>query len=389
MKTRRKFLQTLGAVGTTGLWVGILSITLGFSTGSTIFQPLKIGIISDIHHDLTSNADLSSPTDMHAGTASSSVEHKGDKIADKPLFRDPIYDGAADPAVVWNAKENLWYMLYTSRRATEEHLPGVSWEHGTDIGIATSSDGATWKYKKTANIDYKPDAEHSYWAPEVIEHKEIYHLYLTYVPGIFPDWRGTRDMLHLTSKDLVNWQYESTLQLCSERVIDAAVIQLPNGRWRMWYNDEITGKSIAYAESADLYHWEDYGVIKKIIDCEGPKVFRWKGKYWMITDEWKGLAVFSSDDALQWVKQPDNLLQQPGKGLDDRNIGRHCEVVVQGDRAWMFYFTNPGKTGQGLPDNYCTRRSSIQVTELFLDKNQTVFCQRDEPTYINLKGKSK
>lgn len=31
---------------------------------------------------------------------------KGDsKIADKPLFRDSIYDGAADPTIIWNSKE--------------------------------------------------------------------------------------------------------------------------------------------------------------------------------------------------------------------------------------------------------------------------------------------
>ena len=312
---------------------------------------------------------------------------KDDKVADKPLFRDPVYDGAADPVIVWNKKEKLWYMFYTNRRASDENLRGVTWVHGTDIGIATSSDGASWKYKGTANIGYKPDAEPTYWAPDVIEHKGVYHMFLTYVPGIFTNWSHPRDILHLTSNDLVNWRYESTLKLCSNKVIDAAVIQLPDGRWRMWYNDETTGKSIAYAESDDLYNWKDYGVIKEISRCEGPKVFRWKGKYWMITDEWKGFAIFSSDDALKWTRQPGNILQIPGKGLDDMTAGLHCDVVVQGDRAWVFYFTHPGRTGGNLPDNYSTRRSSLQVAELFLDADQTVFCQRDMPAYIYLKGK--
>ncbi|MEY8745235.1 hypothetical protein AB9M62_38850 [Bacillales bacterium AN1005] len=35
-----------------------------------------------------------------------------------PLFRDPIYDGAADPVVVWNHVEQAWWMIYTNRRAT-------------------------------------------------------------------------------------------------------------------------------------------------------------------------------------------------------------------------------------------------------------------------------
>ena len=309
---------------------------------------------------------------------------KGDKVADKPLFRDPIYDGAADPVLIRNRKEKLWYMFYTNRRANDESLQGVSWVHGTDIGIATSIDGATWKYKGTANIDFKPDTATTYWAPDVIEHKGVYHMYLSYVPGVFTNWGHPRSIVHLTSKDLLNWHYESTLKLCSNKVIDAAVIHLPDGRWRMWYNDETTGKSIAYAESADLYNWTDYGVIEGIRRCEGPKVFRWKEKYWMITDEWKGFAVYSSDDALNWVKQPDNLLQQPGKGLDDMTIGLHGDVVVHGNRAWLFYFTHPGRTPANTGDNYSRRRSSLQVVELFLNADKTVFCQRDMPTYINL-----
>ncbi|MDR2147586.1 MAG: family 43 glycosylhydrolase [Tannerella sp.] len=308
-----------------------------------------------------------------------------DKVADKPLFRDPVFDGAADPVLVREQKEKLWYMFYTNRRANDESLQGVTWVHGTGIGIATSADGASWEYKGTANIDYKPDAEPTYWAPEVIEHEGIYHMYLTYVPGIFADWGHPRSIIHLTSPDLLNWQYQSTLKLCSNRVIDAAVMQLPDGRWRMWYNDETTGKSIAYAESTDLYTWTDYGVIEGISRCEGPKVFRWKGKFWMITDEWQGLALFSSDDALNWVRQPGNLLHQPGKGLDDMAMGQHCDVVVQGDRAWVFYFTHPGRTPSSKGDSYSTRRSSLQVTELFLDANRNVFCRRDMPTYINLK----
>ena len=38
-------------------------------------------------------------------------------IADKPLFRDPVFDGAADPVVVWNPKIKKWWMFYTNRRA--------------------------------------------------------------------------------------------------------------------------------------------------------------------------------------------------------------------------------------------------------------------------------
>ena len=63
------------------------------------------------------------------------------KIANKPLYRDPIYDGAADPVIIWNAKEQKWFMFYTNRRANAPGLSGVTWVHGTPIGIAESSDG--------------------------------------------------------------------------------------------------------------------------------------------------------------------------------------------------------------------------------------------------------
>lgn len=51
-----------------------------------------------------------------------------------PLFRDPIYDGAADPTVIWNSQAQEWWMIYTNRRATAEEL-GVAWVHGTDPHI--------------------------------------------------------------------------------------------------------------------------------------------------------------------------------------------------------------------------------------------------------------
>jgi GH43 family beta-xylosidase len=61
-------------------------------------------------------------------------------MASKPLFRDPVFDGAADPAVVWNPDRRAWWMFYTNRRANAPGLSGVAWVHGTRIGIAESTD---------------------------------------------------------------------------------------------------------------------------------------------------------------------------------------------------------------------------------------------------------
>lgn len=309
--------------------------------------------------------------------------NKAGKLASKPLFRDPIYDGAADPTVIWNQKKKKWFMFYTNRRANVKNLDGVAWVHGTRIGIAESTDGgATWQYLDTCNIP-SPYTE-TQWAPEVIENEGIYHMYLTYIPGIFTNWNHPRHIIHLTSHDLINWKYESTLKLASDRVIDACVIKLSGDSWRMWYNNEVDSKSIYYADSKDLYNWEDKGKAVGDQRGEGPQVFEWKDKYWMLTDVWDGLAVYESEDLTSWKRIPGNLLKIPGKGKDDMVKGQHPDVVVNNGRAYLFYFTHPGQVDSIPNDNlYEKRRSSIQVVELEY-KDGMIFCDRDKPTYIDL-----
>jgi hypothetical protein len=314
---------------------------------------------------------------------SSAQVSRKEKPADKPLFRDPVYDGAADPTVIWNRKERKWFMFYTNRRANVPGLNGVTWVYGTRIGIAESSDGgATWKYRDTCDIRYRMTG-YTHWAPEVIEHKGLYHMYLTYVPGIFTDWNHPRWIIHLTSKNMINWDFQSKIELSSDRCIDACVFRLPDGTWRMYYNNEADGKSIYYADSPDLYKWTDSG--KRVVgdqSGEGPNVFYWKGKAWMAVDNWKGLGIYSSDDFVTWKRQEKNILQEFGKGADDSDTGRHPGIVINGDRAFVFYFTHPGLTaGRSGKDG---RRSSIQIAELGFENGQ-IICDRDKPVYINLK----
>ncbi|KJD34836.1 glycosyl hydrolase [Tamlana nanhaiensis] len=306
-------------------------------------------------------------------------------MADKPLFRDPVFDGAADPSIQWNNKEKEWFMFYTNRRASDTTANGVSWVHGTKIGIATSQNGAKWNYKGTCNIEYNLE-DVTYWAPDVLEHNGTYHMYLTIVPGIFNDWYHPRYIIHLTSDNLVDWKFQSQLKLASERCIDADVFQLPNGTWRMYYNNENDGKSIYYADSKDLYTWEDSG--KKVVKDrgEGPNVFRWKDKNWMVNDAWRGLGVYSSTDFENWQRQPENILETPGTGEDDRVKGGHPDIVINTDKAYVFYFTHPGRTPENEgKDTYETRRTTIQVAELEYE-NGSLICNRNKPTYINLKS---
>lgn len=303
------------------------------------------------------------------------------KVAAKPLFRDPVYDGAADPSIVYDRAEKKWLMFYTNRRANVPGLTAVTWVHGTPIGIAESMDGATWTYRGTA--DFPKDIPNTtgtptYWAPHVMHHAGTYHMYLTIVPGIYEDWQHPRNIVHLTSPDLRTWKYESTLPLVTDKVIDACVMQLPDGTWRLWYNNERAGKKTYYADSPDLYRWTDKGPANLPRDRgEAPLAFRWRGRYWLLLDLLgnRGLGAYRSDDALTWERQPTDLLAQPGKGEDDQNGGHHPEVVVSGDRAYLFYFVHPG-----VPD---MKRSSIQVVEL-QEKDGWLTCDRDAPTMIAL-----
>lgn len=322
---------------------------------------------------------------MAAATSCLTRNHTGLSQANKPLFRDPVHDGAADPVVVWNDTLGKHIMYYTNRRANVVDEEGVCWVHGTRIGMATSSDGgATWMYYDTCDIGYRPGPEPTYWAPEVIRHEGLYHMYLTYVPGIFSDWSHPRTIVHLTSANGIRWQYRSTLQLDNEKVLDACVYPLPGGGWRLWYNNEMDGKTMYHADSRDLYSWTDRGKVEGIGRGEGAKVFKWKGNYWMLTDEWRGLAVYRSEDLETWTRQEGNLLSEPGTGPDDGVIGQHCDVVVEGDRAFVFYFTHPGRVepteGTGPAE---LQRSSIQVAELeYVDGR--LHCDRDKPVFIGL-----
>ncbi|MYI75716.1 MAG: glycosyl hydrolase, partial [Acidobacteria bacterium] len=281
-----------------------------------------------------------------------------------PLFRDPIHDGAADPTVIWNRQEGAWWLLYTSRRA---NVPcrGVAWAHGTDIGIASSADcGRHWRYRGTlAGLEFEP-GRNTFWAPEVIYCDDLYHLYVSYVRGVPQDWSGPRAIVHLTSEDLWRWQYQSTLSLSSDRVIDAALHRMPAGHWRMWYKDEVKGSYTWAAESDDLYNWSVQGPV--ITDCahEGPNVFRWRGSYWLIIDHWAGLGVYQSPDAENWRRCP-NILDAPGKRSDDGAIGGHADVLVNGERAFIFYFTHPDwdrEQAYGLDDIHplAVKRTALQ-----------------------------
>lgn len=310
--------------------------------------------------------------------------------APKPLYRDPVFDGAADPSIVYNRAKKTWWMFYTNRRANVPGLSSVGWVHGTPIGIAESADGRIWNYKGTVafpdSIPYtQGPGLATYWAPEVVDFQGNYHMYLTIVPGVFEDWNHPRRIVHLTSPDLLHWDYQSTLPLINEKVIDATLWRMPDGIWRLWYNNELAGKKTYYAESTDLYHWVDRGSARLPNERgEAPLVFFWQGYFWLINDLLgnNGLGVYRSLDADTWERQPQNLLDRPGQGRDDQNAGHHAEIVLNDGRAYLYYFVHPGVSDSG--DNPDLKRSSIQLVELRHEQGW-LRAERDSPSYINLK----
>lgn len=300
-------------------------------------------------------------------------------IPKAPLFRDPIFNGAADPVVIYNKKEKSWWMLYTNRRASAINH-GASFFHGSEIGIATSNDnGANWIYRGTLSLEFE-HGKNTFWAPEVVFAAGQYHMYISYVQGIPDNFYSDKDILHYTSNNLWDWKFESKLCLSSNIVIDACVHEIAPNVWKMWYKDEINNSSTYSAISYDLYNWKVLGPEVADRRHEGSNVFSFKGYNWMITDPWHGLDVYRSDDFENWELK-NTILNKDGVRTDDSSIANHADVVVCGERAYIFYHTHPEITMEErtAPDfiwEYRHRRSSIQVAELKFD-GETLTCNRD------------
>ncbi|WP_240671040.1 family 43 glycosylhydrolase [Lacibacter luteus] len=314
-----------------------------------------------------------------------SVFHK----APAPLFRDPIYDGAADPVLVWNKIEKNWWMFYSARRA---NMPtqDVAAYYGTRIGVASSSNhGQTWLFRGYLDLEFEKGMN-TFWAPDIIYHNNEYHMFVVYIKGVRNHWGGPSQIVHFTSKDLWDWKYDQPLKLSSDKVIDATIYKKPDGRFRIWYKDETRGSVTMMSESSDLKNWEtarEPAIGGKA--HEGPKVFRYKDYYWMLTDEWQGMRLYRSTDLEHWDKQG-LLLDKPSKREDDTPSGAHGDVVVVGDKAYIFYFTHPGRKihGETKPDPdgqwfHTNHRTSIQVAPLKF-VNGTLEATRDEPFDFHL-----
>ncbi len=318
------------------------------------------------------------------------------RVPAAPLFTDPVHHAPTDPTVV-EGPDGRWWLFYTQRRA-EDRGPDVRWVHGTDIGTACSTDGGlTWVYTGTvAGLD-PYDGRNTLWAPEVIFADGRFHMFVTHIVGVPSHWAGhARRILHHVSDDLLDWEYLGTVPLSSDRVIDAAVHPRPGGGHRLWFKDEAHGSWTWGADSDDLMAWGPAVPVITGPAHEGPNVFELASSYWMIVDEWHGLAVYRSKDLDSWERQG-LLLDQPGRRAYDQSVGRHADVVVGRDAAgedvgWIFYFTDRlGSDDDPLAPRHTApvvdtraHRTYIQVAALrVLDGWLT--CDRDAPIDLDLR----
>ena len=319
-------------------------------------------------------------------------QYQAGVLASKPLYRDPVYDGAADPVVIWNPLEEKWWMFYTNRRATETHLPGVSWVFKTAIGIAESDDGVNWTYVGTANFPNLPDNvggnDATLWAPDIVRGDDgTWTMTLSIQEGVATRWGVVPGGLHtFTSDNLRDWKHTKHFSFPG---YDTEVFRMPDQTWRMYYKDPTHGAStFKYVESRDLREWTEEPVTVMSYQSEGPTIFNWRGTTWMILCDGRGMSVFRSSDLKSWEKQPGGSLMPHGTGTgkDDRTTARHGEIVVSNNRAYLYYFTHPGRIDEGKDkDGFDQRRSSIQVVELEL-RDGWLVANRNVPTYVQLTG---
>jgi hypothetical protein len=318
-----------------------------------------------------------------------------------PLYDDPVWHGASDPAVVWlpgKGERGEYWMYYTQRRATLENPRGVDWVHGSAIGIARSEDGLQWTYVGTVKGSIKDgDSEKSlsdpvkdgitWWAPTVFWEKgngisnggkagDRLHMFVTYVHGIFTSWTGDRTIEHFVSNDGVNWTYVSSLPLASRRAIDPTVYKI-DGTWYLWYKNEAAGSRTFRASSKDLVTWQDEGDANIGRGHEAPFIWHWKDAYWDLQDSGRGLDAWRSESGLSdWSRNTLLLLDtEIGRRTLDQGFGHHPWIVLQSadsspaqpanEQLVLFYFTHDGQ------------KTYMQMAEITLSDDGKLVCDRN------------
>jgi hypothetical protein len=315
-----------------------------------------------------------------------------------PLFVDPNYHGSCDPEIVYNPHDKYYYIYYTSRRATVENLFTA-----TPLGIIRSKNLQKWEfwgYCKFDGIGGSKDMPATFWAPAITVHKNQMHMFVTWKPDTNTTqgpWGGKGSIVHYKTtldKPIDGWQKVAQMHTDSLDALDATVYT-QNDSVHVWFKaKKINEKknNLYHFASKDFKAWEAKGFSKSDVFNEkvtgqkfeeAPYIFKWKNKYFMITDPHEGLMVYQSDNGKNWTYQGIILLNS-GKRPLDNSRARHCSVVVKNNRAFIIYhvepwreYDEPGRKAKSIyKQAIANRKSVLQMAELkYIDGK--IVCDRN------------
>jgi hypothetical protein len=309
-----------------------------------------------------------------------------------PLFIDPNYHGSCDPEIVFNEADKHYYIYYTSRRSLIE-----SNFVATPIGVVKSKDLKNWAFEgycKFDGIGGQKDQPSTFWAPAIIARKGELHMFVTWKPDTTTakgPWGGPSKIVHYKTSlnnPLNGWKKVSDMHSENFNSLDATVYE-KDGVFHVWYKGKLKTEKqnhLFHLESTDLEHWKDSGIsnsdvfnpeITKESFEEAPYIFKWQGKFWLITDTHKGLMVYESIDSKNW-KYQGIILKEGGTRSMDNSIARHCSVLVKDNRAFIFYHVEPWRDyGSPIPKQPTSnRRAVLQMAELKVE-NGKIVCDRN------------
>lgn len=62
-------------------------------------------------------------------------------------------------------------------------------------------------------------------------------------------------MVYYISKNMWDWKFEGFVKLLFDKMIDVIFFWMFDGKWCVWYKDEICNVVIMMVESDDLFYW--------------------------------------------------------------------------------------------------------------------------------------
>lgn len=320
--------------------------------------------------------------DFHAAAGSPGVTTSS-LVPRDPLIVDPIWKSCKDGCLIFNPKEKNWWYFFMQIRpfSLKEDREEVADHYGTRIGVSVSGDGVNWKYRGAlTGLDRHPDLN-TFWAPCIFWDEETgkFHAFISYIQGVHRTFAGhAKTINHYTSDDLERWTFEKGYNF-TEMNIDCTVHRLPNGKWGMWFKDEIHEQT-GFAEGNDLYSFQYLGPVQATapVSLEGAEVFCWRGYYWLTGDDcptYAGCAVLRSGDGYHWTRVKNILNEDAGNGPYKK--GHHPEVVVVDDNTAYIYYWCWNADCQKMPSYFYgvtnVRRLAFTGDELQVDRQNENF----------------